>query len=76
MLGDLEQGDAQRPHVRGDGVRLARDALRRHVVRGADEGVGVAARAELAADAEVAQLDLPVAAQEDVGGLDVCGRAG
>ena len=72
MLGDLEQGDAQRPHVRGDGVGLARDALGRHVVRGADEGVGVTACAELAADSEVAEFHLTVAAEEDVGGFDVC----
>jgi hypothetical protein len=63
VLGHLQQGDAQRPHVRGDGVGLALDPLRRHVVRGADEGVGIAFGAELAADAKVAQFDLPVAAE-------------
>lgn len=74
MLGDLEEGDAERPDVGGDGVGLAGDALRGHIVGGADEGVGVAAGAELAADAEVAELDLAVAAEEDVGGFDVCGE--
>ena len=72
VLRDFEQGDAQGPDVGGDGVGLAGDALGGHVVGGADEGVGVAFGAEFAADAEVAELDLTVAAEEDVGGFDVC----
>src|SRR5262245_16357838 len=32
MLGDLQERDARRPDVGRDGVRLARDSLRRHVV--------------------------------------------
>ena len=71
MLRDLEQGHAQGPDVRGDGVGLAGDALWGHVVRGADERVGVAFGAELAANAEVAEFDLAVAAEENVGGFDV-----
>ena len=71
VLGDLQERDARAPHVGGDGVALARDTLRGHVVGRADEGVCVAFRSELAAHAEVAQLDLAVAAQEDVAGLDV-----
>ena len=74
MLRDLEQRHAEGPDVAGDGVALARDALGRHVVAGADKSVGVAAGAELAADAKVAELDGAVAAEEDVGGFDVCGR--
>lgn len=70
-MGHLEQGDAEGPDVRGDGVGLARDALGCHVVGGTDEGVGVAFRAELAADAEVAEADLARAGKEDVGGFDV-----
>ena len=50
---------------------MTRDALRSHVVGGADEGVGVALGSEFAADAKVAELDLTVAAEEDIGGLDV-----
>ncbi len=72
MLGDLEQGDAERPDVRGDGVRLTGDALGSHVVRRADEGVCVALCAEFAADSEIAEFDLAVAAEEDVGWFDVC----
>ncbi len=71
VLGHLEQGHAEGPDVRGDGVGLARDALGRHVVGGADEGVGVAFGAEFAADAEVAEADLARAGEEDVGGFDV-----
>ena len=73
VLRDLEKGDAQRPDVGGDGIGLPGDALGRHVVGRADKGVGVAAGAELAADAEVAELDLAIAAEKDVGGLDVWG---
>ena len=49
-------------------------ALGGHVVGGTDEGVGVALGAEFTADAKVAEFDLPVAAQENVGGFDVCER--
>lgn len=49
-------------------------ALGGHVVGSADEGVGIALGAELAADAEVAKFDLAVAAEEDVGGFDVWKR--
>lgn len=73
MLGDFQQGDAEGPDVGGDGVGLPRDALGRHVVRGADEGVCVAASAEFAGDAEVAELDGAGAGEEDVGGFDVYG---
>ena len=71
MLGDLEQGDAGGPDVGRDSVRLPRDALRGHVVAGADEGAGVALGAELARHAKVAELHVAVAAQEDVARLDV-----
>lgn len=73
VLGDFEEGDAQRPDVGSDGVGLAGDAFRRHVVGGADKGVGVAAGAERPADAKIAQFHLTVAAKEDVGGLDIYG---
>jgi len=71
VLCHLQQSDTQRPHVGGDGVGLALDALGRHVVGCADEGVGIAFGAEFAADAKVAEFDLAVAAEEDVGRLDV-----
>ena len=66
VLDDLEEGDAERPDVGGDGVALALDAFGGHVVGGADEGVGVAFGAEFAGDAEVAEFDLPGAVEEDV----------
>jgi hypothetical protein len=62
VLSDFEERDAEGPDVRGNGIGLARDAFRGHVVRGADEGVGVAFGAELAADAKVTQFNLTVAA--------------
>jgi hypothetical protein len=71
VLCNLQQRDTQRPHIGGDGVGLALDPLGRHVVGSADEGVGIAFGAELAADAKVAEFDLAVAAEEDVGGFDV-----
>lgn len=74
MLCHFEQGDAEGPHVRGDGVGLAGDALGRHVVGGADEGVCVAAGAEFARDAKVTEFDGAGAGEEDVGGFDVCSR--
>lgn len=73
MLGDFQEGDAEGPDVGGDGVGLAGDALGRHVVGGADEGVCVAARAEFAGDAEVAEFDGAGPGEEDVGGFDVWG---
>ena len=51
---------------------MSRDALGRHVVGGTDECVGIALGAEFAADAKVAEFDLPIAAEEDVGGFDIC----
>ena len=71
MLGNLEQGDAGRPDVGRDSVRLPRDALRGHVVAGADEGAGVSLGAELAGHAEVAELHIAVAAKENVARLDI-----
>lgn len=71
MLGHFQQRDAQRPHIRRDGVRLARDPFRSHVVRRADERVGIAFRAELAADPEVAELNLAVSTEQDVRWLDI-----
>nr|POE88384.1 hypothetical protein CFP56_11613 [Quercus suber] len=71
VLRDFQQRHAERPDVRGDGVGLPGDAFGGHVVGGADEGVGVAFGAELAADAEVAELDLALAREQDVAGLDV-----
>lgn len=72
VLGNFEEGDAEGPDVRGDGVGLAGDALGRHVVGCADEGIGIATGAELAADTEVTQLHLSIATEEDIGGLDIC----
>lgn len=71
MLGDFEQCDAERPDVRCDGVGLSCNAFRRHVIRCADESVCVALGTELAADTEVAELDVATARDQDVAGLDV-----
>lgn len=66
MLRNLQQGHTQRPDVRSDGVRLTCDTFWRHVVGGADERIGIALGAELAADTKVAELDLAIATQKDV----------
>ena len=71
MLSNFEERHPQGPNVRSDGVGLAGDALRSHVVGGADEGAGLALSAAFARDAEVAEFDGAGAGQEDVGGFDV-----
>ena len=71
MLRYLEEGDSSAPNVRCDGVRLSRDPLRGHVVRCTDKCICVAFGSELAADAEIAQLDFAISTQEDVAGFDV-----
>ncbi len=71
VLSNLEQGHAGRPDIRGDGVRLARDALGRHVVAGSDEGIRLAFGTEVAGNAKVAQLDGAIAAEENVAWFDV-----
>jgi hypothetical protein len=71
VLRDFEQRDAEGPDIGSDGVRLAGDSFRGHVVGCADKGVGVSFGAEFAADAKVAELDLAVAAEENVGRFDV-----
>lgn len=71
MLRHLQQCNAQAPHVRSDGIRLPCDALGRHIVACAYEGICVALGAKFAADAEVAEFYFAVAAQEDVAGFDV-----
>lgn len=62
VLGDFEECDTKGPYVRGYGITLSGYALGGHVVGSADEGVGIALGAELAADAEVAKFDLAAAA--------------
>ena len=71
MLCCLEQGHTKRPDVRGDCVRLAGDTLRCHVVGRADERVCVAFCAEFAAHAKIAEFNLAIAAEKDVGRFDV-----
>lgn len=71
VLGHFEEGDPERPHVGSDCVGLTSDSLRGHVIGCTDEGIGIAFGPEFSADAEVAELDLAVAAEEDIGGLDV-----
>lgn len=51
---------------------MTSDTFWSHIVRSADKGVRIALGAELAADPEIAELDLTVPAQENVGRLDVC----
>lgn len=71
MLSDFKQRDAQRPDIGSDGVRLARDPFRSHVIRCANEGIGIALGPEFSADSKIAKLDLAVAAEKDVGWFDV-----
>lgn len=71
VLRDLQQRNTSRPNIRSNRVTLTRDPLRRHVVRRPDESVRVTFRAELSADAKITQLDLAVAAEQDVTRLDV-----
>lgn len=54
VLGYFQEGHPEGPHVRGDGVGLALDALWSHVVGGADESGGLAFRAKLAGYPEIA----------------------
>ena len=71
MLRDLKQCNAERPDVGCDRVRLPCDTFGRHVVRCADESVGIALRAELTTHTEIAEFDIAAACEEDVAGLDV-----
>ena len=71
MLGYFEKGDTSTPDIGCDGVRLSCDPLRSHVVRCADERIGIAFGSKLAAHSEIAQFDLAVSAQEDIAGFDV-----
>ena len=71
MLCDFEKCHAQAPHVASDGVALSSDSLRGHVVRRANEGVGITFRPELAGDAKVAKLYLPILAKQNVAWLDI-----
>lgn len=72
MLRHLEQSDTKRPHVRCDCVRLPSDSLWCHVVRRADEGIGIALGAELARDTKVAKTDETIPGKENVRRLDIC----
>lgn len=71
MLCNLQQGNAQAPHVARNGVTLARYSFGCHVVTRANKRVGVALCAKLAGYTEVAQLDLTVATEKDVGWFDI-----
>ncbi len=71
MLCHLEECHAQAPNIRSNGVRLPCDTLRRHVVARTNKRIRVPPCAEFARDAEIAELDLAVAAEEDVTGFDI-----
>ena len=51
---------------------MTSDTFGGHVVGCADKGVGIALRTEFSADTEIAEFDLAVTANENVGRLDVC----
>ena len=69
---ELDEGHAERPHVRLLVVRLAGAQLGREVARGANQGGGkVGAAGEQARDAKVANFDSVVGAEENVVWLDV-----
>ena len=74
MLSHFEKSDAQGPNVRGYGVGFASDALRGHVVRSSDEGVGVPFGAKFPTHAKVAKAHLAGPSQEYVGRFDVWER--
>ena len=71
MLRHFQKSDPEGPDIRGDGVGFASNALRSHIVRGANKGVGVPFGAKLAANAKVAKADLTGSGQENVGRFDV-----
>lgn len=71
VLRDLKQCNAEGPDVGCDGVRLPCDTFGSHVVRCADESVGIALGAELTTHTKVAELDIATTREEDVAGLDV-----
>ena len=66
MLRDFEESDTKGPDVGRYGVRLAGDALGSHIVGCANKGIGVAFGSEFATDAEIAEFDLAIAAEENV----------
>mmetsp|Transcript_37362 Transcript_37362/g.95529 ORF Transcript_37362/g.95529 Transcript_37362/m.95529 type:complete len:301 (+) Transcript_37362:261-1163(+) len=70
--GDLVQQAAEAPRVAAPVVRRAADALRRHVVRRAHHRLRHhRLGAEVARQAEVANLELPRRGHQDIGGLQV-----
>jgi len=71
VLGNLQKSHARRPDIGCDGIALARDTFRRHVIAGANEGVCLALSPKVSRNTKVAELDLAVPAKEDVGGFDV-----
>ncbi len=71
MLRNLEQRHTRTPHITRNRVTLPGNAFGRHIVRGANKRVRVTFGTELARNAKVAELDHAVAAEQNVGGLDV-----
>ena len=71
VLRDLKQCNTERPDVGCDGIRLPCDTFGRHVVRCADESVGIALGAELATHTKVAEFDIAATCEKDIAGLDV-----
>ncbi|KAI6772357.1 hypothetical protein HG530_003315 [Fusarium avenaceum] len=71
MLRDLEKRNSCGPNIRGDGVRLACDTFRCHIITGANESVGLALSTEVARDTEIAELDSSISAKQNVRWLDV-----
>lgn len=71
MLCDFQQSHTQGPDVGSDGIRLSSNSFRCHVVGGTNKSIGVAFGAELAADTEVAEFDLTITAEEDIGRFDI-----
>lgn len=50
---------------------MSGDPFGSHVVRGANERIGITLRAELTGHTEIAKLNLPISAEQDVAWLDV-----
>lgn len=71
VLSDFQKRDTQTPDIGSDGITLSRDPLWCHVVTRSNKRIRVAFRSEFARHAEITQLDLPVAAEQNIRGLDI-----
>lgn len=71
VLCDFQERDTETPHITRDRVTLACNAFWGHVVGRSNEGICVSLGAKFSRHSKIAELDLTIAAQEDVARLDV-----